>query len=98
MESRDRGWNGSSIARQGYRSFPEELNIEGECTDTAVHWLGRLGTFFIGPFCRVINLAKPLFFFVLFLLNGLREKQEEGYHFLYHIQTPLKSNNIARMV
>ena len=28
----------------------------------------------------------------------LERKKEEGYHFLYHIQTPLKSNNIARMV
>lgn len=96
MESRDRGWNGGSIARQGYRSFPEELNIEGEsvqiqqCIGSGV-WGHSLWDHFVA-----LSTWRSHCFFLF--LNGLREKKEEGYHFLYHIQTPLKSNNIARMV
>lgn len=54
------------------------------------------GDILYGTILLRYQLGEAIVFFLF--LNGLREKKEEGYHFLYHIQTPLKSNNIARMV
>jgi hypothetical protein len=63
-----------------------------ECMDWAFgdsldHWVRVGEAFELIRFCMSSTMA-----------TWLAEKRKKGYHFMYHIQTPLKSTNIARMV